>query len=141
MKRELLQGQYIHVFYHQDKRYLHAWVHVETATLHEKKLVEELDYLMKHCKTYQPTLFILNIKDFKAVISKDVKKSIESNFSKLGLSQGLQKLAIVFGDNLHNSITFEEATGSRKERAYTMASFTNENQAIAWGLAQKNIAC
>lgn len=139
--RKLQEGKYINVFYHQEKNYIHAWIQAQPNNVDDALLEHEFLLLQQSIIKKQPQTIVLNIKEYKISIAQHFKNWLSQAFFMPFAKIGVQRLSLVFGENIYNSINFEEATNKRELRSYSVAAFSDEQEAIKWGLqAQKLVA-
>ncbi len=121
--RKLQEGKCINFFYHQEKNYIHAWVQAHPSNVEEAQLENEFLLLQQHITKKQPQTLVLNIKEYKMSIAQSFKNWLTQAFFTPIAQVGIQRLSLVYGENIYNTINFEEATQKRELRSYSVAAF------------------
>ncbi|GAB4405445.1 MAG: hypothetical protein OHK0053_31320 [Microscillaceae bacterium] len=131
-ERTLQTGNHITLLHVPQQKYFHLWLLAADGLKGQEAFRSEIRRVVKYCVLHEVRGLVINIKDFQASLPLALQNwLLQEAFSCLAGSS-LRKIAIVFGANIQHQAFFEEALGKRKKRAFSVASFISEPEAIVW---------
>jgi hypothetical protein len=138
MQRNIKEGKHITVFYHTSKNYIHAWIRTYPEQAANDGLKKELIQLKKTIQSSHPKTLVLNIEDCLTSLSNTSIHWLESNFFTPINQIGLHRISIAYGKNIYAAITLENIIHKDIRHRYSLASFSDESEAISWSLQIEN---